>query len=112
MEQAHGSWGDRIRTYQNDNCLVTILYLKPQRRCSWHMHNTAYNQFTVISGKLGVKTDIGLTVLYPKQCFTVPPGRKHEFQTYDKAAIVEEVAYVKYDENDIHRMELGGALNE
>ena len=112
MEQAHGTWGDRLRTYQNDNCLITILFLKPKRRCSWHFHSNAYNQFTVISGKLGVKTDIGLTVLYPKQCFTVPPGRKHEFQTYDKPTIIEEVAYVKYDESDIHRIELGGTLDE
>lgn len=112
MEQAHGTWGDRIRTFENDSCLVTILYLNPYRRCSWHSHNTAYNQFTVISGKLGVKTDIGHTILQQKQCFTVPPGRKHEFQTYDKATIVEEVAYVKYDENDIHRLQLGGIINE
>jgi len=62
MEQAHGTWGDRLRTFRTDDCLVTILYLKPKQRCSWHFHNTAYNQFTVIAGKLGVKTDIGMTV--------------------------------------------------
>jgi mannose-6-phosphate isomerase-like protein (cupin superfamily) len=112
MEQAHGTWGDRLRTFQTDNCLVTLLFLQPKRRCSWHFHETAYNQFTVISGKLGVKTDIGLTVLTPKQCFTVPPGRYHEFQTYNEATVIEEVAYVKYDESDIKRTKLGGPLNE
>ena len=112
MEQQHGTWGDRLRTFQSDNCLVTLLFLKPKRRCSWHYHVTAFNQFTVISGKLGVKTEHGLTMVYPKQCFTVSPGIYHEFQTYDKPTIIEEVAYVKYDEHDIQRTKLGGTLDK
>jgi len=112
----HGTWGDRIRTYRTDNALVTILYLKPNKRCSWHSHATQYNQFFVISGKLGIKTDIGpgeqrnLTTIGERQAFTVPPGVTHEFQTYDEPTIIEEVAYVKYDSNDIHRKQLGGDL--
>ena len=112
MEQQHGTWGDRLRTFQNDNCLVTILFLKPNRRCSWHYHKTVWNQFTVISGELGVKTEHGLTKVYQKQCFTVAPGIYHEFQTYKDPVIVEEVAFVKYDEHDIERKKLGGPLHE
>lgn len=112
MEQQHGTWGDRLRTFQNNSCLVTILFLKPNKRCSWHSHKTAFNQFTVIEGTLGVKTENGLTKVHPKQCFTVPPGVMHEFQTYDDFTVVEEVAYVEYNENDIDREKLGGALNE
>jgi D-lyxose ketol-isomerase len=71
-----------------------------------------WNRFTVISGKLGVKTDKGhTTVIGPKQMFEVEPGVKHEFQTYEEPAIVEEVAYVKYDEHDIQRERLGGPLS-
>jgi mannose-6-phosphate isomerase-like protein (cupin superfamily) len=112
----HGTWGERIRTYRTDNALVTILYLKPHKRCSWHYHNTQYNQFFVITGALGIKTDIGpnnqrnLTVIKEKQAFTVKPGITHEFQTYDEPTIIEEVAYLKYDESDIHRKQLGGDL--
>ena len=89
---------------------MTILYLFPNKRCSWHKHTTQYNQFFVISGRLGVKTVNGLTEITPKQSFTVPPGVMHEFQTYDEPTIIEEVAYVKYDEYDIHRKKLGGDL--
>jgi len=112
MEQQHGTWGDRLRTFQNSSCLVTLLFLKPNKRCSWHSHKTAFNQFTVIKGVLGVKTENGLTKVYPKQCFTVPPGVMHEFQTYKLPVIVEEIAYVEYNENDIDREKLGGPLNE
>lgn len=115
MEQFHGTWGERVVTKQTDTTITTILYLKPHRRCSWHLHKTAYNQFYVISGKLGVVTDMTdetlTTILTEKQIFTVQPGILHEFRTYDEPTIIEEIAYVKYDASDIHRQSLGG-VNE
>jgi len=113
MEATHGSWGDRIRTFQWDGGIATILYLEPWQRCSWHSHKTAYNQFFVIEGELGVKTDKGYTSHIAKgRGFTVEPGVKHEFQTYYEPTIVEEIAYVKYDTHDIDREELGGPLKK
>jgi mannose-6-phosphate isomerase-like protein (cupin superfamily) len=109
--QTHGSWGERLRTFRWGGGLVTILYLRPNQRCSWHHHVATYNQFTCISGIVGIKTDKGyVTKLYPKQTFTVEPGVAHEFQTYKQGAVVEEVAYVLYDEQDINREALGGPL--
>lgn len=111
MEQAHGTWGERLRTFRTNDLLVTLLFLKAGTRCSWHGHKTAFNQFVVASGKIGVKTDKGYeTYLLPKQTFTVEPGVMHEFRVYDDS-IVEEIAYVKYDENDIQREKLGGLLD-
>lgn len=115
---SHGTWGERVVTRETEESLTTILYLKPHRRCSFHYHKAAYNQFYVISGKLGVLTNIGpgdnteLTVLYPRQTFVVPPGVPHEFQTYEHKTVIEEIAYVAYDKADIHRLKLGGDLNE
>ncbi len=111
MQTTHGTWGNRTRTFEWDGGIATILVLEPKKRCSWHYHNTAYNQFYVISGKLGVKTDKGYTtVLSPGNSFTVEPGVYHEFQTYEEPAVIEEIAYVKYDTGDIHRKQLGGDL--
>lgn len=113
---SHGTWGKRVITRETTDSLTTILFLKPKKRCSWHHHNTAYNQFFVISGLLGVKTNSGpgdecqVTKVFPGQVFTVPPGVKHEFLTYDKDTVVEEIAYVQYDSSDIHREQLGGDL--
>lgn len=115
MQQFHGTWGERVVTRKTDTTLTTILYLKPNRRCSWHSHKTAYNQFYVISGMLGVVTDMSdetlTTVLTEKQSFTVQPGVFHEFRTYDVPTIVEEIAYVEYDLGDIYRQKIGG-INE
>jgi len=111
MEATHGTWGNRTRTFEWDGGLVTILELEKFKRCSWHFHSTTYNQFYVISGKIGVKTDKGYTTVLEKgQAFTVEPGVKHEFQTYEIPAIIEEIAFVKYNEHDIHRSQLGGDL--
>lgn len=113
MEATHGTWGDRIRTFSWDGGITTILFLKPMQRCSWHQHDHSYNQFFVIAGKLGVKTDKGYTtVLEPRQYFTVEPGVFHEFQTYEAPTVIEEIAYVKYNEHDINRDKLGGQMQD
>jgi len=111
MDTTHGTWGNRTRTFERDWGIVTILDLEPHQRCSYHSHNCNYNQFYIIRGELGVKTDKGYTTrLTEGQSFTVEPGVKHEFQTYFQPAIVEEIAYVKYDNHDIDRESLGGPL--
>ena len=111
MQQFHGTWGNRLVTFNWSGGLVTLLWLEPNHRCSWHSHKTAWNQFTVITGMLGVKTDKGYTTfIKPKQCFTVEPGVKHEFRTYDAPTVIQEVAYVEYDKNDIDREVIGGLL--
>ena len=117
MDQTHGTWGTRTVTYQDDYHIVTILQLDPNQRCSWHGHTSSYNQFYCITGVVGIKTQCGpgdqtrTIKLHPGQIFTVPPRVIHEFITWDQWAIVEEIAYVKYDPNDIDRLELGGATN-
>ena len=118
MLHTHGTWGRRIVTRKTPYTLTTILYLDPHKRCSWHYHKYAYNQFYVISGILEIKTDIGpdnqrnFTTITAGQCFTVAPGVKHEFRTKGEKTVVEEIAYVKYDSSDIFREQLGGDLNE
>ncbi len=109
----HGTWGVRERIWGNSSALTTVLRLEPNKRCSWHYHNTAYNLFYVVSGELGVKTDKGHTTrVQAGQQFTAEPGEKHEFQTYDYPATVVEIAYVEFNEHDIHRLSLGGELND
>jgi mannose-6-phosphate isomerase-like protein (cupin superfamily) len=118
MLHTHGTWGERVVTRETPYGLTTILFLDPNKRCSWHKHKHSFNQFYVISGILEIKTDIGpkgqinITRLGPGQFFTVQPGVMHEFRTKDEITIVEEIAYVEYDKSDIDRDTLGGDMNE
>lgn len=116
MERTSKTWGEKYNIFQNDLCEVSILYLQPNQRCSWHTHRAKFNKFYVIGGELYIKLDNGVSKvvssLREKDSFVTRPGEFHEFQTHDKPAIVLEIMYVKYDENDIQREIIGGPLNE
>ena len=111
--QTAGTWGERLQTFSWENGLVTLLFLKAGKRCSWHEHKNNWNRFICVSGRVGIKTDKGshITVLTPKQIFEVEPGLMHEFQVYEDS-IVEEIVYTKFDEDDIIRESLGSNLSE
>ena len=112
MEQGHGTWGERLRTFEWSGGIATILFLNPLQECSWHKHLTAYNKFTCISGSVMIESEKGYTTtLLPKQTFTVEPGVMHKFITGKDSAVVEEIAYVTYNEHDIQREKLGGPVN-
>lgn len=112
MERTHKTWGEKWNVFQNDLCEVSILYLNPYCRCSWHTHQTKYNQFFVIEGELFIKTDWGTAMVEQGQIFTTNPGEWHEFQTHARHAVIQEIMYVRYDSNDIQRDKLGGPLDE
>ena len=119
MEITRKTWGIKYNIFKNDLNEISFLELEPNRRCSWHSHNSKYNLFFVVEGEVGIKleynvdngSEADVTVLGPHEFFTVSPGEWHEFQTYDKPAKLMEVMYVKYDENDIERRNIGGSLN-
>jgi len=116
--QTHGTWGRRMRLHQTDSLLVTVLFLDPNERCSWHSHEHQHNLFYVVSGKLVVVTEQRAgeapkklaTELGPKQSFLVEPHLPHEFQTRDEPTVVVEIAFVKYSVEDIERCRPGGPM--
>jgi len=114
MERTRKTWGEKWTIFQNDLCEVSVLYLKPKQRCSWHYHKTKYNLFFVVRGKLIVKLDDGVGVgssdVLENQIFTTRPGEPHEFRTAKKKTIIIEVMFVKYDPEDIFRESQGGKL--
>lgn len=112
MERTHKTWGDKVTVFSNDLCEVSYLDLNPLQRCSWHVHQTKFNQFFVIKGQIVIKTEWGNAKVKEGQVFTTKPGEWHEFRTGETPAQIIEVMYVKYNENDIHREKLGGPLYE
>lgn len=112
MERTRKTWGEKFNVFQNDLCEVSILKLHPFQRCSWHKHQTKYNQFFVIEGELFIKTEWGTSSVKKGEIFTTRPGEYHEFQTGVKNAVIQEIMYVKYDAEDIQRDILGGPLPE
>ena len=116
MERTRKTWGEKYNIFQNDLCEVSVLYLQPYQRCSWHEHKTKFNLFYVIEGEIYIKLDNGVNKseshLKPREFFTTRPGEKHEFRIREKPAVVLEIMYVQYDPMDIQRELIGGPLNE
>jgi len=110
MERTHKSWGEKWNLFQNDLCEVSILYLQPNERCSWHKHMAKYNQFFVIEGEIFIKTETGIARVGKNQIFTTKPGEYHEFQTHELPATIQEIMFVRYDSEDIQRVTTGGPL--
>jgi len=112
MERTYKTWGEKWNIFQNDLCEVSILELKPYHRCSWHKHQTKFNQFFVLDGTLFIKVRDGIARIAKGQIFTTRPGEFHEFQTGAEQALIQEIMYVKYDPEDIEREMLGGPINK
>ena len=110
MERTRKTWGEKFNVFENDLCEVSILKLEPMQRCSWHRHQTKFNQFFVIEGELYVKTEWGVALVSKGEIFTTRPLEWHEFQTRDKCAVIQEIMYVQYDAEDIERDKVGGPL--
>lgn len=112
MERTYKTWGEKWNIFSNDLNEVSVLFLEPNQRCSWHKHQSKYNFFYVAAGEIGIKTEWGVAMVETHEIFTTSPGEWHEFQTYDNTAVVIEIMYVKYDPEDIQREKLGGPLAE
>lgn len=112
MERTRKTWGEKWTLFENDLCEVSLLYLKPNQRCSWHYHRTKFNLFFVVEGFLQIMLDdgvsTGISELEKHGIFTTRPGEWHEFITADMEAIVIEIMYVKYNPEDIFRKDQGG----
>jgi len=109
MQRIHKVWGERWLIRQDSTHATNFLKLKKNSRCSWHNHQSKYNLFVVLQGKVGIKTDHGEIILTEGQEFTTSPGEWHEFRVYEDSEMIEEM-YVFYDESDIQRGKLGSKL--
>lgn len=109
MKRENKIWGERWLIRADSTHSTNLLMLKLGFRCSWHSHQTKWNLFVVLKGRVGIKTVDGETVLGPGEEFTVAPGEMHEFRVYENSMMIEEM-YVEYDDEDIDREVKGSSL--
>lgn len=94
------------------------LVIKPQHRCSLHVHRRKWNAFLVTSGKLYidvVQNDYPLTdstELLPGDVTSVAPGKFHMFRTGAEPCEAWELYYADALSEDIERRDHGGAVEE
>lgn len=99
-------WGENVEVFQTDYVSVNLLHLLEGGVCSWHHHQHKANLFYLISGKVRIKTEDGVTMLSPGESVYVPPLIKHQFEALESSEMIE-VMYVSYDRDDIIRERKG-----
>jgi mannose-6-phosphate isomerase-like protein (cupin superfamily) len=90
------------------------LIIKPEHRCSLHMHRFKHNAFYVLDGNLyidQVVADLMPTdtlLIGPGQVAFVRPGVHHQFRTGRLPCMVLEMYYTEPLSDDIIRRNVGG----
>lgn len=112
MDRQNKIWGERWLIRKDSTHAVSFLKVIEGTRCSWHRHQTKYNLFVILWGKVlivteelgGVEREV---TLGSGECFTTRPGQLHRFQALEDSGMIEEM-YVSYCEADIDRLVVGG----
>jgi len=110
-------WGNTIDLLKSPAVEIHQIYIKPKAYCSLHKHQTKFNAFYVISGKLMIerwKNDYDLvdqTILHAGDFTVVPPGEYHMFTTLDECVSGLEIYWTELNHADIIRKNSGGLKN-
>jgi dTDP-4-dehydrorhamnose 3,5-epimerase-like enzyme len=115
-------WGKKDTIFRENNVAVDILYLKKNTFCSWHYHNTKYNKFVVLSGKIRIEfKDSKMTGDYGIELdkisgfdyAIVNPEKEHRFVVLEDSVVIE-IMYTDKDkplyDDDIVRSKQGGKI--
>lgn len=90
------------------------LIIKPNHRCSMHVHSFKHNAFYVLSGQLFIDSEWGLSrhgqtaILAAGDTYTIRPGIDHQFRTRDAGCTTLEMYYTEPLSEDITRRNMGG----
>lgn len=100
-------WGHENWLQNNDKYCGKKLFVKKDKRCSWHFHNLKTETFCLDSGEIllryGETDDISLAteiVMRPGDTFHIPTGLRHQFEGIINSVIIE-ISTTHFDEDSI-----------
>jgi quercetin dioxygenase-like cupin family protein len=102
-------WGETCEIFRNDTVSVNLLKIKKGGVCSWHFHNSKYNRFHVVSGRIVIRfqyPDCSLSTCAVEEGEShgdIPPRVLHEFEGLEDSVVIE-TTFVKNDPDDITRV--------
>ena len=98
-------WGFFERFTLNETSTVKILTLNPKKRISLQFHRKRKEFWRILEGP--AKVTIGKKTFKAQKGkeFSIPPKTLHRIQAYNKKVTWLEIAFGKFDEKDIVRLE-------
>ncbi len=98
-------WGKFHQFTKNENTTVKIHEVKSHSSLSLQYHNHRSEFWYVLSGHPVLTIGETKIVSKPGDEFLVHALEKHRIQTEDEAAVILEICYGDFDEEDIIRIE-------
>ena len=98
-------WGRFEKFHENKSCTVKLIYVNANSRLSLQYHKKRSEFWKVIKGTAVVEIDKKTIVLREGETTTIPRQAKHRVLALKSDCIILEIAYGRFDENDIVRLE-------
>ncbi|MDW0121262.1 MAG: phosphomannose isomerase type II C-terminal cupin domain [Nitrososphaeraceae archaeon] len=98
-------WGRFEKFHENKSCTVKLIYVNANSRLSLQYHKKRSEFWKVIKGTAVVEIDKKTIVLKEGETITIPRQAKHRVLALESDCIILEIAYGRFDENDIVRLE-------
>ena len=98
-------WGRFEKFHENKSCTVKLIYVNANSRLSLQYHKKRSEFWKVIKGTAVVEIDKKTIVLREGETTTIPRQAKHRVLALKSDCIILEIAYGRFDENDIVRIE-------
>ncbi|MFH1256877.1 MAG: phosphomannose isomerase type II C-terminal cupin domain [Candidatus Diapherotrites archaeon] len=99
-------WGNFRRFTLNEKTTVKILTVKPKQILSLQSHKKRSEQWAALTEGITVTVGSKKTLLKKLQSIFIPKGARHRIQNNSsKEAMVLEISFGKFEENDIKRFE-------
>ena len=98
-------WGRFEKFHENKSCTVKLIYVNANSRLSLQCHKKRSEFWKVIKGTAMVEVNEKRIVLGEGETITIPRQVKHRVLALESECIILEIAYGRFDENDIVRLE-------
>jgi mannose-6-phosphate isomerase len=98
-------WGRFEKFHENKPCTVKLIYVNTHSRLSLQYHNNRSEFWKVVKGTAMVELEGRTIILTEGETLTIPRQAKHRVGALDSDCVILEIAYGKFEENDIVRIE-------
>jgi mannose-6-phosphate isomerase-like protein (cupin superfamily) len=98
-------WGRFEKFHENKSCTVKLIYVNANSRLSLQYHKKRSEFWKVVKGTAMVEINEKTITLGEGETITIPRQSKHRVLALESECIILEIAYGRFDENDIVRLE-------
>jgi len=105
LQSERRPWGRFEKFHENKPCTVKLIYVDPNSRLSFQYHKNRTELWKVIRGTASVQLDDDNLILGEGDTLVIPRKAKHRLGARAEGCVILEIAYGKFSESDIVRIE-------